>query len=234
MKLIEKKCPNCGASLEFNENDKSCVCNYCHRSFEIERDTSKLDELKEAQYVLNEIMKKNTFSPFFFIIPIIVFAGFIFVFFNIFRYVSNDIHKETLIKDVSELTNNNYELLKTEAIFEIENAIGETNKSSFQVEERTREKVYIAYKKDSNYLIAIYKVKYKDFFNQSDIQTIYVPITYENIKYNYNSLTNAKIDAPEYYFNKEKTTYAYGYASFDEAYNNVVKPLKKEYTITEK
>ena len=40
MKLIEKKCPNCGASLEFNDSDKSCKCQYCHRAFEIERDSS--------------------------------------------------------------------------------------------------------------------------------------------------------------------------------------------------
>ena len=39
MRIIEKKCPNCGAALEFNETDKSCKCNYCKRSFEIERDS---------------------------------------------------------------------------------------------------------------------------------------------------------------------------------------------------
>ena len=42
MKLIEKKCPNCGGSLEFSETDKSCKCEYCHRAFEIER-AEKLD-----------------------------------------------------------------------------------------------------------------------------------------------------------------------------------------------
>ena len=55
MKLIEKKCPNCGAGLEFGENDKSCKCKYCHRSFEIERD-SKLDVADIAeQFNLNEL-----------------------------------------------------------------------------------------------------------------------------------------------------------------------------------
>ena len=28
MKLIEKKCPNCSASLEFKENDKNCQAVY--------------------------------------------------------------------------------------------------------------------------------------------------------------------------------------------------------------
>ncbi len=48
MKLIEKKCPNCGASLEFGDNDKSCKCTYCHRAFEIERDKSiESDDISE-------------------------------------------------------------------------------------------------------------------------------------------------------------------------------------------
>ena len=29
MRLIEKKCPNCGADLEFKDNDKSCKCSHC-------------------------------------------------------------------------------------------------------------------------------------------------------------------------------------------------------------
>ena len=34
MKLIEKKCPNCGANLEFKDTDKSCKCSHCGSSFE--------------------------------------------------------------------------------------------------------------------------------------------------------------------------------------------------------
>ena len=41
MRLVEKKCPNCGANLSFGENEKSCKCEYCKREFEIERDTEK-------------------------------------------------------------------------------------------------------------------------------------------------------------------------------------------------
>ena len=51
MKLVEKKCPNCGATLEFNDSDKSCVCSYCHRAFEIERNDNAIDF--DNQFLLN-------------------------------------------------------------------------------------------------------------------------------------------------------------------------------------
>ena len=256
MKLIEKKCPNCGASLEFDENAKSCNCQYCHRSFEIEREKNIKDELEDAQYILNEVMKKNT-SPIFFIIPIIIFIGFAFLMYNVFKYNVKSNHEEfekrvqeqkeviekntqeeeeekiVLLTDAKDITNSALDSLDHEAVFEIENAKGNTTKSYFTIEERKREKVYVAYKEGSNYLIAIYETLYKDFRNQSDMQTIYVPLVFENVK-NPIGFYNPKIDAPKYYFTDTKDTFAYGYASFDETYNNVVKPLEGEYTITEK
>jgi uncharacterized membrane protein YvbJ len=45
MKLVEKKCPNCGANIEFNSENKTVTCNYCNTTFEVERDLEQ--ELKE-------------------------------------------------------------------------------------------------------------------------------------------------------------------------------------------
>ncbi len=265
MKLIEKKCPNCGASLEFDEKDKSCNCTYCHRSYEIEREETKEDieyKLKELQ----EITKKLGPSPIFFIIPVIIFVGFAFLIYSIFSFNVKTDHdnfeknakeskenyekkvkeseekynkekeekeKIVLLEDAKDITDSALDNLDHEAVFAIKNAKGNTQKTYFTIEERKRDKVYVAYKEGSNYFIAIYKVKYKDFFNQSDMQTIYVPLVYENVE-NPIGFYNVKVDAPEYYFTDAKDTYAYGYASFDEAYNNVVKPLESEYTITER
>ena len=36
MRIIEKKCPNCGAKLEFNVGDKETKCKYCNSGFIIE------------------------------------------------------------------------------------------------------------------------------------------------------------------------------------------------------
>ncbi|MBR3210386.1 MAG: hypothetical protein IKF71_00415 [Bacilli bacterium] len=56
MKLIEKKCPNCGASLEFSENDKSCKCQYCKRGFEIERESDDSDEYSLVEQKADKIL----------------------------------------------------------------------------------------------------------------------------------------------------------------------------------
>lgn len=48
MKLVEKKCPGCGAGLKFNENDTSVTCEYCNKTLHIQRDEKKMSTLDEA------------------------------------------------------------------------------------------------------------------------------------------------------------------------------------------
>lgn len=38
MRLVEKKCPKCGADLSFDSNSKEVNCSYCKTSYEVERD----------------------------------------------------------------------------------------------------------------------------------------------------------------------------------------------------
>ena len=61
MRLVEKKCPNCGGALKFGIEDRETHCDYCGKSFEIERDsdkTSKEDLLNADFYSLTEEQKK--------------------------------------------------------------------------------------------------------------------------------------------------------------------------------
>ena len=75
MELIEKKCPNCGASLEFGDNDKSCTCNYCHRSFMIEKNTTLEKNMEAANKLLDKMMPKNTPFMIIFTIGFILIIG---------------------------------------------------------------------------------------------------------------------------------------------------------------
>lgn len=38
MKIVEKKCPNCGASLDFKVGERDIVCNHCRRKFAVKYD----------------------------------------------------------------------------------------------------------------------------------------------------------------------------------------------------
>ncbi len=62
MKLIEKKCPNCGASLSFNSNDKEVTCKYCNVSFEIEKEIGDLIDTERIEKVANEIFDPAMFN----------------------------------------------------------------------------------------------------------------------------------------------------------------------------
>ena len=44
MKIIQKKCPGCGADLKFDKEDKEVKCKYCNATFQVERDLTDLVE----------------------------------------------------------------------------------------------------------------------------------------------------------------------------------------------
>lgn len=48
MKLIEKKCPNCGAGLKFDDGATSVACDYCSKTYYIQRDEKKYVKLDQA------------------------------------------------------------------------------------------------------------------------------------------------------------------------------------------
>ena len=261
MKLIEKKCPNCGAGLSFNDNDKSCKCDYCKRAFEIERDNTidssasindqyQLSELKGPLKIVGLYMAGTYIVGA--IITIIVFILVGVVGYNIYKQASKQlsdsdnnsiIDKKSntkYITSINELENDDYENIDFDSQTEIINhgeGVSNSEHSYTRDGDPKREKIYVAYKKDGNVIIAIYKAIYKDFFHQENSYTVYVPIIYENIKkdeFGSYEWENPQVKAPEYYFDSEHKSYTYGYKSIDDAYNEVVKPLEKDYKITKK
>ena len=78
MKLIEKKCPNCGANLKFDKDDTEITCKYCETSFEIQRETNLNDLVNSVfdanDFILHKKMIKN------FGRGIFIFAGIVFIF----------------------------------------------------------------------------------------------------------------------------------------------------------
>ena len=46
MKIISKKCPNCGASLSVSEGDKKITCEYCKQELKAEDTGFLIDKIE--------------------------------------------------------------------------------------------------------------------------------------------------------------------------------------------
>lgn len=56
MKIIEKKCPNCNANLDFKVGERDVVCNSCRRKYAVEYDHANFESLsQDAVEKLNEL-----------------------------------------------------------------------------------------------------------------------------------------------------------------------------------
>lgn len=239
MKLIEKKCPNCGGSLEFSETAKSCKCEYCHRAFEIERDNN-LDvsdiaeqfNLSELEVPLKTVSKMFIGSRIVFsLIFIFVFAMFIFVGSQIFAGFTGG----ALYSDTNQFDNSDFGDFDHKASFVI-NA-NDDNLHNFSLEMNVkRQKVYLIYDKKgkTNTIYTVYKAAYSKHFDE-ERTFIYVPIKYEKIKTGQSivfQLDNGKVEAPEYYLTDDKTEFTYGYKDIETFEKEVIKPLESKYKVT--
>ena len=239
MKLIEKECPNCGAGLSFTVEDTTCKCEYCKREFEIERDKEK--KKLDDQYILSELKAPiKLFSYFtfgsFITHAIAVSFTFLIIIIILFGaigglYSSNN---RKLIKSYSELTDNDFSRmnLRARSIITSE-TIGTTGEyvSKGRIE---RVNVYFISNEKRNYVIPVYKVVYKHFANSSDTHTVYIPISYKDVRVKGNSISldDGVIAADKYYFNDND--YTYGYGDLDTLYDEVIKVYEKRYKVEKK
>ncbi len=82
MKIIEKKCPNCHANLEFDVGEQNVKCPSCRRAFAIEYEKDFVDpevqlKAKDIQLkMLDDITKARSFGKVFFVF-VIAFAAII-------------------------------------------------------------------------------------------------------------------------------------------------------------
>ena len=246
MKLIEKECPNCGASLSFTEKDKSCRCEYCKREFEIERDSNKAKSLVD-QFDLTPIKSAAKIFSIFtlgsfissFIIFLVVAGIIITLFLSIITKASRQSifnEENTLITEEEELSVRDYDALDLNSkitIMKNNDTLGDYSLKGTP----KREKLYIISRDNKNTIIPVYKTTYRNLFETDHVYTIYVPVTYKNVKTKNNSIAyslgRGTIDAPEYYFNLEHSDYAYGYQELD-ALNTDILNKYNGYKIEEK
>ena len=263
MKLIEKKCPNCGGSLEFSETDKSCKCDYCHRAFEIERDEKldvsdiaeqfNLSELEEPLKAVSKVFIGShiIFTAIAFIVFVIIFGMVIYGFvshkddFDTFYEGSeSETVNKTIATNVSDFSNTTLKEFANDSYGELDVKGESSNNYSYQIEDHEVYKYVLAYKDNTNYLFVVQKVLYINFFNANDKSTVYIPVKYEDVTTELDEfdddseeiLNSKKVDAPTYYLNKTKSSYVRGgYADYNKFVTEKIDPLKEQgYKITEK
>lgn len=240
MKLIEKKCPNCGASLEFDDQAKSCKCSYCHRSFEIERNQDNLEEI--------ELIFSKT--PKFFLIPfILIFVSvitiFVFVFIGISSYDTFqdeeilDIFdmEDVLLSDLSSIQNSDFRFIDSQGTSIITNLT--FGYHEYQREGRIeRVKTFLAYQEDENILIPIYQVNYASWPEKTEKYTVYIPILFEDVmisdkNINIHELSSGKTTTNQYYFGNSGFSIP-AYDSLESLEQDFILPLEEEYIVTQK
>ena len=244
MRLIEKECPNCGASVSFTKEDTTCKCEYCKREFEIERDTEK--KKLDDQFILNEL--KTPFKIFSYITfgsfishAVVVFVTFIIIIIVAFNLIkglndSNSMFNRNAyyVENVNDLSSSDYSTLDIQSRILITTKVN--GYTGFYSNNLKREKVYVVSNKKSNYIIHIYKAIYTNITNTDDKHTLYIPIIYKNVKSKNNSIAfslgEGEISAPEYSLNG--SNYVYGYTDLNTLYNEVIKQYENNYKISKK
>ena len=246
MRLIEKKCPGCGASIKIDENAKKGVCEYCKKEFIVEEDAGE-KILSSFNEISTGIWKSTSFVVigviafmFFMVIIIITMTSRFHVNNDSTSNVTNIIEEQDKdeLMDEIVISNSDYTSIDNSsksAILDL--TFGDHNYQRYGTEERVKE--YLLTKKDANIYIPVYKVNYQDWPNKEHKFTVYIPVKYTNVLKKGKSidifeLGSGKIDADEYYFNLEHSSSTRGYQSLDELYEKYIKEYEEEYKIKQK
>lgn len=103
MKIIEKKCPNCNANLDFKVGERDVECKSCRRKFAIEYDHEMAeDHLRPSDFDLKPMKAAHTF--------IFIIAALIIVM-TIFIFVITAINTINMQRRANKIFENSFEIL---------------------------------------------------------------------------------------------------------------------------
>lgn len=131
MRLITKRCPNCGAPLSFNENDKKVKCEYCRQQIMIEKENSDSKTFSSDDFILEVAKMQVIHSK----IAIVVFTFIIICFFCIFAFAISKMDTSPSPKKSGDNSTNNLE--KPDKKEDKNNYVGEIS----QIDDKTLEEL---------------------------------------------------------------------------------------------
>ncbi len=234
MKIVEAKCPGCGANVKFSEDAKKGICDYCKKEFLIEKDPNEeyllsINELKMKSFKRASLMQKIIITMTLIVMLTIVGAF-------IISMWSENIDKP--LENINNISNHSYKFIDSSST----RAIDKLTSGDFDyqtVGDIQRVKEYLLTNKENSVYIPIYKVVYTDWPNKENRFVLYIPVRYDNVLRNGKdidviNLGNGKIDCDDYYFNLEHSSSSKGYQSLEDVYEKYIKANKNDYNLLEK
>lgn len=258
MKLIHKKCPNCGAGLDFDEKSIKVKCAYCNQSFVIQKDKDIREKMAKSIPIEDSYnLVKSAFKPIS-IIAIVIIAISIIMFiaigifaFNIFSNVNkgfesnNDFgfdssfteniyeeFEEDYITDFDQIDDKTLDIISNESLKELKGK--NTYTSSYPIKENwTYVGKYLLNHKKDNYsvLYDIYKITYD--VNGKDFP-LYGYVRYKDLKLSEDNIVISNYNGYSYlpmYRFVDSYKWANGYESEEELYNKVIREETADYKV---
>jgi hypothetical protein len=260
MKFVEKKCPNCGAGLKFDDGATSVVCEYCNQTFYIQRDEKKYGRVDEAHmadaFKFVDEMGKPIAEAIFrthkvmaivpFIIFVIAFAGIGFTIFGMARTQMNDrndiINKnnifnknENKIKFVTKLSDIDSVTLDT-FYDTAKSELHHMDNLDYNVGNWSPVGSYLLVAKDgkSNQLYTVMKHTYTSRSGKKEV-TLYAAYLYTMLKFNDSNMIDHKFNGSsvtqDIDLDGKTHNFATGYESVEKFYNKEIRPQLGQYNI---
>lgn len=248
MRLITKKCPNCGASLSFDEKASKIKCEYCKQDIFIERDKHHSNQMSDEEYQLSleavqevtNMMQKNSFYGMIVVLVIIAIGAIIFIisFSNIFRFSEkfdsipseNVGENKNYVTSISQINEESLKLLQHDSLDILNTWTNTLPDNRATAWEYVGMYLLTPKKIMTNELYIVYKRTYT--IDSKQIEN-YGAVSYKDIKLKDGNVSNTSIGFPVAPMslddNMEMPTF--GYDSNEDFYNQVIKPKTDQYEV---
>ena len=234
MKLVQKKCPSCGASLSIDSQATEVTCEYCKQKLLIEREENNKDFdstdfcLHVSKYYDNKskMSSKNIAIIVSVLIAVLFIGGLIIsVSGDIVKKIeksnsnsTSNIPEKTYVTDISQIDDKSLELFHKETEKKLNSEKTYLPQGSTETEWEYVG-MYLLSSKDSNRKIEGYA--FLEYMN--------LELSSDNIVLNSFS---GKVNAPFTYIDNKPGYYLKGYESDEEIYNKVLRKQQDKYIIS--
>jgi DNA-directed RNA polymerase subunit RPC12/RpoP/biopolymer transport protein ExbD len=250
MRLVQKKCPNCGAAIDFDDTTKKVKCAYCGQTFFVEKDVEKINNmvdidshLEDAYELVNKV--RTPFIAIFIIMFFFVMIGIVITFSNIVSFdgpgfvvdKENTLLEENpnLIVNFDQIDEKTMATFHSDAVKSLEQYMFSSNKA----------KVVQNWNNVGMYLIIDYTFEYSELIDVYDIiyevngkeYHLYSAVSYTRLELSDSGVVVSSFDgmvsSPTYIVNYNNSrVFLNGYESLEELFNKEIRTyMSSDYSV---